>query len=207
MEYGYCRVSTREQNEERQVTAMLRVSILKKNIYVDKQSGKNFQREEYKRLLKKLKPDDVVYVKSISRLGRNYEEVTEQWRYLTKTKKVDIVVLDMPLLDTRQAKDLLGTLLSDLVLQVLSYVAEQELKHNKSTQAEGIAVAIKNGVKFGRPRIMSEEEFKEQYIRYKNKGYKNTEIRKNMNFSVSSFYRYLRYVEEKGMILDRKKAQ
>ena len=149
--YGYARVSTREQKEDRQLIALSEVQLPEKNIYVDKQSGKDFERPMYKRLMKKLKEDDLLYVKSIDRLGRNYEEILEQWRVLTREKKVDIVVLDMPLLDTRRGKDLMGTFLSDIVLQVLSFVAENERKNIRERQREGIDAARQRGVRFGRP--------------------------------------------------------
>ena len=151
VKYGYVRVSTKDQNENRQLEAMKQLEILKKNIYVEKISGKDFDRPIYQKLVKKLRPDDLLYIKSIDRLGRNYEEILEQWRILTKEKKVDIVVLDMPLLDTRRGKDLIGTFLSDIVLQVLSFVAENERSHIKQRQAEGIAIAKARGVRFGRP--------------------------------------------------------
>ena len=133
VKYGYVRVSTKDQNENRQLEAMKQLEILKKNIYVEKISGKDFDRPIYQKLVKKLRPDDLLYIKSIDRLGRNYEEILEQWRILTKEKKVDIVVLDMPLLDTRRGKDLIGTFLSDIVLQVLSFVAENERSCTKRT--------------------------------------------------------------------------
>ena len=150
--YGYVRVSTREQNEDRQLIALREMAVPESNLFVDKQSGKDFKRPQYKRLLKKLKKDDLLYVKSIDRLGRNYGEILEQWRVLTKEKGVDIVVLDMPLLDTRRGKDLMGTFLSDIVLQVLSFVAENERVNIRQRQAEGIAAAKARGVKFGRPQ-------------------------------------------------------
>ena len=149
--YGYVRVSTKDQNEDRQLEAMKQLEILEKNIYVEKISGKDFNRPVYQKLVKKLRADDLLYIKSIDRLGRNYEEILEQWRILTKEKKVDIVVLDMSLLDTRRGKDLMGTFLSDIVLQVLSFVAENERSNIKQRQAEGIAVAKAKGVRFGRP--------------------------------------------------------
>ncbi|NCE63416.1 recombinase family protein [Pseudoflavonifractor sp. 524-17] len=149
--YGYIRVSTREQNEGRQRIALKAVEVPEENLFMDKQSGKDFERPQYKRLLRKLKKDDVLYVKSIDRLGRNYGEILEQWRILTKEKGVDIVVLDMPLLDTRRGKDLMGAFLSDIVLQVLSFVAENERVNIRQRQAEGIAAAKARGVKFGRP--------------------------------------------------------
>ena len=151
--YGYIRVSSKDQNEDRQVIALQELNIPKKNIFLDKQSGKDFARPQYQRLMKKLKKDDLLYVKSIDRLGRNYEEILEQWRVLTKQKEIDIVVLDMPLLDTRRGKDLMGTFLSDIVLQVLSFVAENERKNIRQRQAEGIAAAKARGVRFGRPMI------------------------------------------------------
>ena len=140
MIYGYVRVSTREQNEERQIIALRAVSVPEENIFLDKQSGKDFQRPQYQKLVKKLKPDDLLYIKSIDRLGRNYGEILEQWRLLTKGRRVDIVVLDMPLLDTRRGKDLMGTFLSDIVLQVLSFVAENERTSIRQRQAEGIEI-------------------------------------------------------------------
>ena len=149
--YGYVRVSTREQNEDRQLIALREVAVSESNLFVDKQSGKDFKRPQYKRLLKKLKKDDLLYIKSIDRLGRNYGEILEQWRVLTKEKGIDMVVLDMPLLDTRRGKDLMGTFLSDIVLQVLSFVAENERVNIRQRQAEGIAAAKARGVKFGRP--------------------------------------------------------
>ena len=149
--YGYVRVSTSEQNEDRQLIAMNTVQVPERNIYMDKQSGKDFKRPMYMRMLKRLKQDDVLYIKSIDRLGRDYEEVLEQWRMLTKEKKVDIVVLDMPLLDTRRGRDLMGTFLSDIVLQVLSFVAENERKNIRERQKEGIEAARRRGVRVGRP--------------------------------------------------------
>ena len=148
--YGYIRVSTRDQNEERQVIVMREFGVPEENMVIDKQSGKNFARPGYRRLVKKLKPADTLVIKSIDRLGRNYDEVLEQWRLLTKEKQVDIVVLDMPLLDTRKGRDLIGTLISDIVLQLLSYVAQTEREFIHQRQAEGIAAAKARGVKFGR---------------------------------------------------------
>ena len=148
--YGYIRVSSRDQNEDRQVIAMREFGIAEKNLVIDKQSGKDFARPGYRRLLRKLKPNDTLVIKSIDRLGRNYDEVLEQWRLLTKEKQVDIVVLDMPLLDTRKGRDLIGTLISDIVLQLLSYVAQTEREFIHQRQAEGIAAAKARGGKFGR---------------------------------------------------------
>lgn len=152
MIYGYVRVSTREQNEGRQMIAMGKVKVPKENIYIDKQSGKDFERPMYNRMLQNLREDDLIYIKSIDRLGRNYAEIQEQWRILTKEKKVDIVVIDMELLDTRRGKDLMGTFLSDVVLQILSFVAENERKNIRERQKEGIEAAKMRGVQFGRPK-------------------------------------------------------
>ena len=157
--YGYIRVSTREQKEDRQMTAMIDVAVPAGHIYMDKQSGKDFERPQYRRLLHHLKHGDLLYIKSIDRLGRNYEEIQEQWRMLTKEKGIDIVVLDMPLLDSRRGKDLMGTFLSDIVLQVLSFVAENERANIRQRQAEGIAAAKARGVQFGRPSLPLPENF------------------------------------------------
>ncbi len=159
--YGYIRVSTKEQNEDRQLIAMRELSVAEENIFMDRQSGKDFRRPQYQRMVKKLKPDDLIYVKSIDRLGRNYEEILEQWRILTREKRVDIAVLDMPLLDTRRGKDLMGTFLSDIVLQVLSFVAENERSNIRQRQAEGIAAARARGVRFGRPPHPLPENFRQ----------------------------------------------
>lgn len=148
--YGYIRVSTKEQNEERQVIALDEFGVSKSNTYVDKQSGKDFERQNYKKLMRKMKSGDTLVIKSIDRLGRNYDEILEQWRYITKEKQAYIVVLDMPLLDTRRSNDLTGTLIADIVLQLLSYVAQTERENIRQRQAEGIAAAKARGVKFGR---------------------------------------------------------
>ena len=157
--YGYIRVSSTDQNEDRQLLAMREAKVPEDRIFLDKQSGKDFNRTNYKRLVKKLKPGDLLCIKSIDRLGRNYEEIQDQWRYLTREKGVDIAVLDMPLLDTRRGKDLMGTFLSDIVLQVLSFVAENERINIRQRQAEGIAAAKKRGVRFGRPNVQPPEDF------------------------------------------------
>ena len=157
--YGYIRVSTREQNEDRQRLALAALTVPEENIYMDKQSGKDFERPQYRRLVRRLRRDDLLYVKSIDRLGRNYSEILEQWRMLTKEKGVDIAVLDMPLLDTRRGKDLMGTFLSDIVLQVLSFVAENERDNIRQRQAEGIAAAKARGVRFGRPPLPLPDNF------------------------------------------------
>ena len=186
--YGYIRVSTREQNEDRQRIALREVSVLERNIFMDKQSGKDFERLQYKRLVKKLRPDDLLYIKSIDRLGRNYEEILEQWRILTKEKGVDIVVLDMPLLDTRRGKDLMGTFLSDIVLQVLSFVAENERMNIRQRQAEGIAAAKARGVKFGRPIKPLPHNFSQVHKDWRNQNLTLQEAAHACAMPVSSFY-------------------
>lgn len=165
--YGYIRVSSADQNEDRQRIAFQQIGISEQNIFADKQSGKDFDRPKYKQMVRKLKKDDLLYVKSIDRLGRNYEEVQKQWRILTKEKGVDIVVLDMPLLDTRRGKDLMGTFLSDIVLQVLSFVAENERTNIRQRQAEGIAAAKAKGVRFCRPEKSLPANFFEVYEQWK----------------------------------------
>ena len=165
-QYGYIRVSSAEQNEARQVIAMREAGQDGNHIYMDKQSGKDFDRPQYQRLVRRLRPGDLLCVQSIDRLGRNYEEVREQWRVLTKEKRVDIRVLDMPLLDTRQGKDLMDTFIADLVLQILSFVAQSERESIKKRQAEGIAAAKARGVKFGRPRKVLPEGFGEVKARW-----------------------------------------
>lgn len=165
--YGYCRVSSVSQNEDRQLIAMAEMEVPEKNIYVDKQSGKDFNRPQYKKLLRKLNENTILYVKSIDRLGRNYAEIQEQWRIISKEKKSDIVVIDMPLLDTRRGKDLMGTFLSDIVLQVLSFVAENERANIRQRQAEGIAAAKARGVRFGRPPKPLPQNFPSVYRRWK----------------------------------------
>ena len=167
MEYGYVRVSTKEQNEQRQMIALREFGIDAKRIYMDKQSGKDFERANYKKLLRKVKSGDTLVVKSIDRLGRNYDEILEQWRIITKEKQVAIVVLDMPLLDTRQNRDLTGTLIADIVLQLLSYVAQTEREFIRQRQAEGIAAAKAQGVQFGRRPMVRPKLFsllKEQWM-------------------------------------------
>ena len=161
MEYGYARVSTKEQNEERQLIALTGFGIAETAIFVDKQSGKDFERTQYRKLIRKLKDGDTLVVKSIDRLGRNYEEILEQWRVITKEKRAAIVVLDMPLLDTHQNRDLTGTLIADIVLQLLSYVAQTEREFTRQRQAEGISAAKARGVQFGRPRKERPENFDE----------------------------------------------
>ena len=186
--YGYIRVSTREQNEDRQVIALREVDIPEQNIFMDKQSGKDFNRPQYKKLLRKMKKDDLLYIKSIDRLGRNYAEILEQWRMLTKDKGIDIVVLDMPLLDTRRGKDLMGTFLSDIVLQVLSFVAENERTNIRQRQAEGIAAAKAKGVKFGRKPLPLPENFYEVHQAWQTKKLTLKQAAAACNMPVGTFY-------------------
>lgn len=189
-EYAYIRVSTRDQNEDRQLIALQELNIPEKNIYLDKQSGKDFDRPQYKRLVRKLKKDDLLYIKSIDRLGRNYAEILEQWRMLTQKKGIDIVVLDMPLLDTRRGKDLMGTFLSDIVLQVLSFVAENERTNIRQRQAEGIAAAKARGVKFGRHARPLPESFPEAYKQWRCGAITGTEAAKRCGMPLSTFRMY-----------------
>lgn len=186
--YGYVRVSTREQNEDRQLIALREVGVSDRNIYMDKQSGKDFERPQYKKLLRKMKKDDLLYIKSIDRLGRNYEEILQQWRVITKGKGVDIVVLDMPLLDTRRGKDLIGTFLSDIVLQVLSFVAENERTNIRQRQAEGIAAAKAKGVKFGRPPLPLPKNFYEVHKAWRGKKITLKEAANACNMPIGTFY-------------------
>ncbi len=186
--YGYIRVSSKDQKEDRQQIALKEVGVDPQNIYVDKQSGKDFNRPQYKKMLRKLKKDDLLYIKSIDRLGRNYEEILQQWRILTKEKGVDIVVLDMPLLDTRRGKDLMGTFLSDIVLQVLSFVAENERTNIKQRQAEGIAVAKAKGIKFGRPPLPLPDNFYEVHKAWRSKKITLKQAAEACNMPVGTFY-------------------
>ena len=191
-EYGYIRVSSTDQNEDRQLLAMDKMGIPKNSIYIDKQSGKDFERPQYKRLVKKLKKGDLLYILSIDRLGRNYEEIQKQWRILTKEIGIDICVIDMPLLDTRNGKDLMGTFIADLVLQILSFVAQNERENIKKRQAQGIAAAKARGVKFGRPEVPMPDNF-DKYISEWEKGQITTsEVLKLTGLSKSTFYRKVR---------------
>ena len=198
--YGYVRVSAKDQNEDRQMIAMKEVGLDEKNIYLDKESGEHFKRRQYGKLLKRLKRDDLLYIKSIDRLGRNYEEILEQWRYLTKKKCVDIVVLDMPLLDTRRGKDLMGTFLSDIVLQLLSFVAENERTNIRQRQAEGIAAAKARGVRFGRPPKPLPKNFHRAYQQWRNGKITGTAAAKLCGMPLSSF-RYRAEIYEKAGLL------
>ena len=195
--YGYIRVSARDQNEDRQRIALGEAAVPERNIYIDRRSGKDFERPEYKKLLRTLKKDNLLYIKSIDRLGRNYAEILEQWRVLTKEKGVDIVVLDMPLLDTRRGRDLMGTFLSDIVLQVLSFVAENERDNIRQRQAEGIAAAKARGVRFGRPPKPLPENYHSVYQKWKQGELTGTAAAGACGIPLSTF-RYWAQVYEKG---------
>ena len=192
MIYGYIRVSSTDQNEDRQLIAMREVGVPEQNIYLDKQSGKDFNRPAYQRLVKKLKAGDLLYVLSIDRLGRNYEDIQNQWRMLTKDKGVDPCVLDMPLLDTRRNKDLMGTFVADLVLQILSFVAQNERENIKKRQAQGIAAAKARGVHMGRPEVAAPADFA-KIVRKCDKGQLSVqEAIQLCGMSKATFYRRLR---------------
>lgn len=186
--YGYVRVSSTDQNEDRQIIALSACNIPLKNIYMDKQSGKDFDRPQYKKLTRELKSGDLLYIMSIDRLGRNYEEIQKQWRILTKEIGIDICVLDMPLLDTRQGKDLMGTFIADLALQILSFVAQNERENIKKRQAEGIAAAKAKGIKFGRPEIRTPENFGTIIKRWEKRRITTEEALKLCHMSRSTFY-------------------
>ena len=193
--YGYIRVSTREQNEDRQRIAMLEFPVEERNLYMDKLSGKDFNRPQYRRRMRKLKPEDVLVIKSIDRLGRNYKEILEQWRIITKEKKADVVVIDMPLLDTRKGRDLTGTLIADIVLQLLSYVAQTERENIRQRQAEGIAAAKMRGVRFGRPCKPKPEIFPEVYAKWKRQQISGREAARQLKITHATFFRWVRELE------------
>ena len=190
--YGYVRVSSIDQNEDRQLIIMEENNVPTNNIYIDKQSGKDFERPQYKKLVKKLKSGDLLYILSIDRLGRNYEDIQKQWRILTKDIGIDICVIDMPLLDTRNGKDLMGTFIADLVLQILSFVAQNERENIKKRQAQGIAAAKARGVKFGRPESPVPIEFDELIKKWEKKQLSLDQVLAICNISEATFYRRLR---------------
>lgn len=192
MEYGYVRVSAKDQNIQRQLIAMQEAGLTPKHIFIDKQSGKDFERPEYQRLLRKLRRDDVLIVKSIDRLGRNYDEILEQWRIITKEKEAAIVVLDMPLLDTRKNRDLTGTLIADIVLQLLSYVAQTERDFIRQRQAEGIAAAKERGVQFGRRPKPIREDFSAVLEEFRSGQLTSRQAAASMGVSPSTFYKWIR---------------
>jgi len=190
--YGYVRVSSTDQNEDRQLIALQEKGVDERNIYMDKQSGKDFNRPQYKKLLRKMKQGDLLYILSIDRLGRNYEEIQRQWRVLTKEKGIDICVIDMPLLDTRQGRDLMGTFIADLVLQILSFVAQSERENIKKRQAEGIAAAKAKGVRFGRPEKEVPQDFGKLVKAWEQKKLPLADVLTQCDMSEATFYRRLR---------------
>lgn len=190
--YGYVRVSSADQNEDRQMLAMSELQIPVKQIFMDKQSGKDFERPAYKTLMKKLRPGDLLYIKSIDRLGRNYEEIQNQWRIITKERGADIAVIDMPLLDTRNGGDLMGTFIADLVLQILSFVAQNERENIRKRQAEGIAAARARGVRFGRPVKKPPENFAAIVREWERGKLTLTEALEQTGFKEATFYNRLR---------------
>lgn len=193
MKYGYIRVSTAQQHIDRQIDALLEMGLDKSLIYIDYESGKDFNRQNYKKLLKKLKKDDLVIIKSIDRLGRDYNMIIEEWRRITKEKEADIMVIDMPLLDTRiEGKNLVGKFISDIVLQVLSFVAQNERETMRIRQAEGIKTAKARGVKFGRPRIILPSNYEEIARQYLNKEITNKKACEILGMTRGSFFRYLK---------------
>lgn len=197
--YGYVRVSSRDQNEDRQLITMREMQVPEENIYVDKQSGKDFNRPQYKKLLRKVKPDDIIYIKSIDRLGRNYGEILDQWKLITKDKHVDLYVIDMPILDTRREKNLLGTFISDLVLTLLSYVAENERVNIRQRQAEGIAAAKARGVHFGRVPNPLPDNFYEVYQRWKMKKISVSQAAQECGMPQTSFFDRAKAYEKSTM--------
>lgn len=194
--YGYIRVSSRDQNEDRQVIALEEYHIPSRNLFMDKQSGKDFDRPAYKRLLKRLKKGDLIVIKSIDRLGRNYEEILDQWRIIIKAKGADIKVLDMPLLDTSQGRDLTGTLIADIVLQLLSYVAQTERESIRQRQAEGIAAAKAKGVRFGRPNLIPPEKFREIAVKWQSKELNSRAAAGALGVSQATFLKWVRELGE-----------
>ena len=200
MVYAYARVSTRSQNEDRQLIALKEWGVPSKRIMVDKQSGKDFDRKNYQKLLKKLKNGDVLVIKSIDRLGRNYDEILKQWRYITKDVGADIVVIDMELVDTRQHKNLLGTFVADMVLQILGFVAESERENIRQRQAEGIAAAKARGVKFGRPKQYVPEQYIELHRQYRQKKISKQEAKKRIGCGESTFLSLMRELDEKALL-------
>lgn len=194
--YAYIRVSSRDQNEDRQIIALKEFEVPRQNIFIDKQSGKDFERPAYKRMVKKMKKDDLLYIKSIDRLGRNYEEIQNQWRILTKEKGIDICVIDMPLLDSRRGKDLVGTFLSDIVLQVLSFVAENERTNIRQRQAEGIAAAKEKGVKFGRPELPCPDNFQKVHYDWRKKKITLRQAAEACGMPIGTFYGKARRYEK-----------
>lgn len=196
MTYGYARVSSKDQNEDRQLLALSQFGVPEKQIFVDKQSGKDFDRPAYQKMLRKIKEGDLLVMKSIDRLGRNYEEILDEWKKITRDKGVDVYIMDMPLLDTRRGKDLLGTFISDLVLQLLSFVAENERENIRRRQAEGIQAAKLRGVKFGRPELPLPDEFADVCSSWRKGRYTAQEAAQLLGFSVTTLYRKSKIFEK-----------
>ena len=194
--FGYIRVSSKDQNEGRQLEAMRKIGINERDIYLDKQSGKNFERANYQLLKRVIRKGDILYIHSLDRFGRNKEEILQEWNDLTKNIEADIVVLDMPLLDTTQYKDSMGTFIADLVLQILSWMAEEERERIRKRQREGIDLALQNGIQFGRPTVFITEEFKEVYRKWKAKELTAVEAMKEAGVKKTSFYKLVRAIEE-----------
>ncbi|PIC85144.1 DNA recombinase [Sporosarcina sp. P20a] len=193
--FGYIRVSSKDQNEGRQLDAMKKLDINERDIYLDKQSGKNFERVNYQLLKRVIRKGDVLYIHSLDRFGRNKEEILQEWNDLTKNIEADIVVMDMPLLDTTQYKDSMGTFIADLVLQILSWMAEEERERIRKRQREGIDLALQNGVQFGRPKVLLSEEFKEVYRKWKAKELTAVQAMQEAGVKKTSFYKLVKALE------------
>jgi DNA invertase Pin-like site-specific DNA recombinase len=194
--FGYVRVSSKDQNEGRQLEAMKKLGLAERDIFIDKQSGKDFERSQYQLLKRIIRKRDVLYIHSLDRFGRNKEEILQEWNDITKNIQADIVVLDMPLLDTTQYKDSLGTFIADLVLQILSWMAEEERERIRKRQREGIDVALQNGIVFGRPKVMVTEDFKKVYIRWKSKEISAVKAMEEISVKKTTFYKLVREYEE-----------
>ena len=194
--FGYIRVSSKDQNEGRQLEAMRKIGINERDIYLDKQSGKNFERANYQLLKRIIRKGDILYIHSLDRFGRNKEEILQEWNDLTKNIEADIVVLDMPLLDTTQYKDSMGTFIADLVLQILSWMAEEERQRIRKRQREGIDLALQNGIQFGRPTVFVSEEFKEVYRKWKARELTAVEAMQKAGVKKTSFYKLVKALEE-----------
>lgn len=194
--FGYITVSSKDQNEGRQLEAMRKMGITERDIYLDKQSGKNFERANYQLLKRVIRKGDILYIHSLDRFGRNKEEILQEWNDLTKNIEADIVVLNMPLLDTTQYKDSMGTFIADLVLQILSWMAEEERERIRKRQREGIDLALQNGIQFGRPTVFVSEEFKEVYRKWKAKELTAVEAMKEAGVKKTSFYKLVKALEE-----------
>ena len=194
--FGYIRVSSKDQNEGRQLEAMKKIGINGRDIYLDKQSGKNFERSNYQLLKRVIRKGDILYIHSLDRFGRNKEEILQEWNDLTKNIEADIVVLDMPLLDTTQYKDSMGSFIADLVLQILSWMAEEERERIRKRQREGIDLALQNGIQFGRPTVFVSEEFKEVYRKWKAKELTAVKAMEALGFKKTTFYKIVKEYEK-----------